>query len=238
MHYESLQSLILEETADYIFINKPPFISTLADRNDSVTILSLAKKYLEEAQICHRLDKDTSGVLLIAKNPEAYRNASIQFEKRTVIKRYHAIADGIHHLKAEVVDLPLHITSSGFVKISHKKGKLAKTVFNTLQPFKRHTLVECLPESGRMHQIRVHLASLKASIAGDVDYGGKPLLLSAIKKKYHLAKDKEELPIIKRFALHAKSLTLADLAGEPLSCEAPYPKDFEVAVKQLIKNSN
>ena len=76
MYFDSLKPLILKETEDYIFINKPPFISTLADRNDLVTILSLVKDYLPDAQICHRLDKETSGVLLIAKNAEAYRNAS------------------------------------------------------------------------------------------------------------------------------------------------------------------
>jgi len=238
MHYESLKELILKETSDYIFINKPPFISTLADRNDSVTILSLAKRYDEETQICHRLDKETSGVLLIAKNPDAYRNASLHFENRTANKLYHAISDGIHSFKNEVVDLPLHITSSGFVKISHKRGKQAKTTFNTITAFKRHSLIACMPESGRMHQIRVHLASLNASIAGDEAYGGKPLFLSNLKNKYHLGKGKEELPIVKRFALHARLLAIQDLAGNALSCEAPYPKDFEVAVKQLKRNKN
>jgi len=237
MHIESLKSLIILETEDYIFINKPPFISTLSDRNSALTILSLAKDYGDDIQICHRIDKETSGVLLLAKNPEAYRNASIQFERRKAAKVYHAIADGIHDLKEEVVDLPLHITSSGYVKISHKKGKESKTIFNTLRAYKKHTLIECLPESGRMHQIRVHLAALKASITGDDQYGGSPLLLSSFKSKYNLGKNEEEQPIMKRFALHARSLTITDLAGERIGCEAPYPKDFEVALKQLTKNS-
>jgi 23S rRNA pseudouridine955/2504/2580 synthase len=238
MHIASLQSLIIKETEDYIFINKPPFLSTLADRTESITVLSLAKAYGEDIQVCHRLDKETSGVLLLAKNPEAYRNAAIQFEKRKIKKVYHAIADGIHDLSHEIVDLPLHITSSGYVKISHKRGKLAKTEFNTLEAFKKHTLIECMPESGRMHQIRVHLAALKASIAGDEQYGGKPLLLSAIKAKYNLSKAGEEQPVIKRFALHARTLSLSALDGALLSCEAPYPKDFGVALKQLSKNRN
>lgn len=238
MHIASLQSLIIKETDDYIFINKPPFLSTLADRTEAITILSLAKAHDQELQICHRLDKETSGVLLLAKNPEAYRNAAIQFERRKVTKVYHAIVDGIHDLDHQVVDLPLHITSSGYVKISHKRGKLAKTVFNTLQAYKKHTLVECFPESGRMHQIRVHLSSFKASITGDEQYGGKPLMLSDIKSKYNFGKKGEEQPIIKRFALHARSLALANLNGEHISCEAPYPKDFEVALKQLDKNRN
>lgn len=238
MYINSLKSLIITESEDYIFINKPPFVSTLADRHDSITILSLTKDYFSEGQICHRLDKETSGILLIAKNPEAYRNAAIQFEKRQIDKKYHAIADGIHDFKGLEVDLPLHITSSGYVKVSHKKGKTAKTIFNTLQAYKRHTLVECLPESGRMHQIRVHLAAVKASISGDEAYGGTPLLLSGFKKKYQPSKNEEEQPIMKRFALHAVYLGLTDLAGKPLSAEAPYPKDFAVSVKQLEKNRN
>lgn len=238
MHIASLKSLIIKETEDYIFINKPPYLSTLADRTEAITVLSLAKAYDSEIQICHRIDKETSGVLLLAKNPEAYRNAAIQFERRKVQKVYYAIADGIHDLDNQEVDLPLHTTSSGYVKISHKRGKTAKTIFNTIEAFKKHTLVECLPESGRMHQIRVHLASLKASIAGDEQYGGVPLLLSDIKSKYNFSKKGEEQPIMKRFALHARDLAIKDLQEQPLSCRADYPKDFEVALKQLMKNRN
>lgn len=236
MYYKSLKPLIIDESDDYIFINKPPFVSTLADRNDSVTILSLVKKYNDDYQICHRLDKETSGVLLVAKNAEAYRNASMQFEHRQVDKNYHAIVDGLHQFKDEEVNLPLHTTASGYVKISHRQGKIAKTIFNTLETFKKHSLVACKPETGRMHQIRVHLASLNASITGDETYGGQLLYLSSFKKNFVRGKEKEEQPLIKRFALHAKSIILTDLKGNVISAEAPYPKDIEVALKQLKKN--
>jgi 23S rRNA pseudouridine955/2504/2580 synthase len=236
MYYKSIKPLIIDESEDYIFINKPPFVSTLADRNDPVTVLSLVKKYNNDYQICHRLDKETSGVLLVAKNAEAYRNASMQFEHRQVKKIYNAIVDGLHQFKDEEVNLPLHTTSSGYVKISHRKGKNAKTIFNTLETFKKHTLVSCRPETGRMHQIRVHLASMSASITGDETYGGQSLYLSSFKKNFVQGKEKEEQPIIKRFALHAVSLSLTDLKGQIISVEAPYPKDIEVALKQLRKN--
>ncbi|MGJ3236084.1 RluA family pseudouridine synthase [Marivirga sp.] len=235
MYYKSLKPLIIKESEDYIFINKPPFVSTLADRNDTVTILSLVKKYNEDYQICHRLDKETSGVLLVAKNAEAYRNASIQFEHRQVDKTYVAIVDGLHQFQEETVNLPLHTTASGYVKISHRQGKNAKTIFNTIKTFKKHSLVSCKPETGRMHQIRVHLASLNASITGDETYGGQPLFLSSVKKKFNKGKDEEEQPIIKRFALHAQILSLTDIKGKFISAEAPYPKDIEVALKQLEK---
>ncbi|WP_375580890.1 RNA pseudouridine synthase [Marivirga tractuosa] len=236
MYYKSLNPLIIEESEDYIFINKPPFVSTLADRNDPVTILSLVKKYNDDYQICHRLDKETSGVLLVAKNPEAYRNASMQFEHRQVEKIYTAIVDGLHQFKEEEVNLPLHTTASGYVKISHRQGKNAKTFFNTLETFKKHSLVACKPETGRMHQIRVHLASLNASITGDETYGGQPLYLSSFKRNFVKGKEKVEQPIIKRFALHAVNISLTDLKGKVISVEAPYPKDIEVALKQLRKN--
>jgi 23S rRNA pseudouridine955/2504/2580 synthase len=236
MYYKSLKPLIIEESEDYIFINKPPFVSTLADRNDPVTILSLVKKYNNDYQICHRLDKETSGVLLVAKNPDAYRNASMQFEHRQVDKIYNAIVDGLHQFKDEEVVLPLHTTASGYVKISHRQGKNAKTIFNTIETYKKHSLVACKPETGRMHQIRVHLASLNASITGDETYGGQLLYLSSFKKNFVRGKEKEEQPIIKRFALHAVSISLTDLKGQIISVEAPYPKDIEVALKQLRKN--
>lgn len=236
MYYKSLTPLIIDESEDYIFINKPPFVSTLADRNDTVTILSLVKKYNDDYQICHRLDKETSGVLLIAKNADAYRNASIQFEHRQVDKTYYAIVDGLHQFKDTEVNLPLHTTASGYVKISHRQGKNAKTIFNTLETFTKHSLIACKPETGRMHQIRVHLASLNASITGDETYGGEPLFLSSFKKKFHRGKEKEEQPIIKRFALHALNLSLLDLQSNIISADAPYPKDLEVALKQLRKN--
>ncbi len=86
----NLRDLILFEDDDFIVINKPPFIATLEDRVDSVNILTLAREAEPDPQVCHRLDKDTSGVLAIARNPEAYRHLSMQFENREVKKTYHA----------------------------------------------------------------------------------------------------------------------------------------------------
>jgi 23S rRNA pseudouridine955/2504/2580 synthase len=89
-------TMILFEDDDYIIINKPPFISSLEDRNDEINILLLAKKYHEDAQLCHRLDKETSGVLIISKNQDAYKFMNKQFEGRRIEKEYHAISDGLH----------------------------------------------------------------------------------------------------------------------------------------------
>jgi 23S rRNA pseudouridine955/2504/2580 synthase len=123
----------------------------------------------------------------------------------------------------------------GNVTISRQEGKRAETWFQSLKYFKHYTLVECKPVTGRMHQIRIHLATQRASIAGDDMYKGQPVFLSKIKRKYHLGKDQEELPIMKRFALHAYEVTFKLLNGEDITVHAPYPKDFETLLKLLEK---
>jgi 23S rRNA pseudouridine955/2504/2580 synthase len=87
-----------------------------------------------------------------------------------------------------------------------------------------------------MHQIRLHLASQGASITGDETYGGKPFLLSAIKRGFNLKKGTEEETFMKRMALHAFSLEFEDLSGNRIKIEAPYPKDFQALIKQLESN--
>lgn len=226
---------ILFENQDYILVNKPPFLSTLEDRNDPINLLRLAQEMEPNAQVCHRLDKDTSGVLAIARHPEAYRHLSIQFEQRQVTKTYHAVVDGNHQFENRMVDLSILKLSDGTVKID-RAGKSAQTWFTTLQFFKNHSLVQCQPVTGRMHQIRVHLSWLKAPIAGDVTYGGKAFYLSSIKRGYNLKKEAEEEPFMKRMALHAYSLSFLGLNGEKLEITAPYPKDFGALLKQLSQN--
>ncbi len=228
--------LILYEDDDYLVINKPSFVATLEDRNDPVSILSLARSHVAEAQVGHRLDKETSGALAISKHPEAYRSLAMQFEKRRVDKVYHAVSEGIHNFREVIVDLPIHATSKGIVKISRRDGKPAQTLVNTLEVYKQHTLVKCQPVTGRMHQIRVHMASLGASIVGDEKYGGHLFYLSSVKRNYHLKKNTEEQPLVKRVALHAYALGFALLNGERIEVQAPYPKDFAVLLKQLDKN--
>ncbi len=228
-------NLILLENRDYILINKPPFIATLEDRVEPVNILALARDFEPDAQVCHRLDKDTSGVLAIARHPEAYRHLSLQFEHREVKKVYHAVADGRHDLDNFEVDAPILKQNDGTVKLS-SKGKDAQTTFSTLRLFTRHTLMECRPVTGRMHQIRIHLASLGAPITGDELYGGKPFLISSIKRGFRVKKDTEEQPLMKRMALHAFSLEFSGLDGQTITAQAPYSKDFTALLKQLSAN--
>ena len=229
--------MILHEDGDYILVNKPPFISTLEDRHGKQNLLALAREYVPTAQVCHRLDKDTSGVLALAKNPEAYRHLNMQFENRQVVKVYHAIVDGIHNFNEELVDAPILKLDDGVAKISRSEGKPAQTWFTALKSYKYHSLVECRPITGRMHQIRIHLATQRAAITGDETYGGKPFLLSTIKRDYKLKKGTEEEAFMKRMALHAYSLQFNDLSGKRQVIQAPYPKDIQALIRQLELNS-
>ena len=229
-------ALIIYEDDDFIVINKPAFIATLGDRSTpDHTILQLAKAYHSKVQVCHRLDKTTSGALILAKHAEAYRTVCQQFEKREITKVYHALVEGIHHFKEELVSAPIDYTPRKGFAMVNSKGKVAATIFHTAKAFLGYTLVVCQPITGRMHQIRVHALHKKSPIVGDVQYGGKPFYLSALKKDYRLKKNTTEFPLIKRVALHAYNLKFRNLSGKDIFVEAPYAKDFMVLLKQLEK---
>lgn len=236
MKLKDLKQLIIQETADYVLISKPPYISTLEDRNSPLNVLKLAKGYHPDMQVCHRIDKETSGVMILAKNAAAYRNVAMQFEKRQIEKEYHALVHGIVDYRGEIVEKPITALAKGSVKIDHRDGKPAHTTFNSIEAFKKHTLVSCVPKTGRMHQIRIHLSSLGSPIVFDTQYGGEEIFLSQLKRDFNLKKWTEEESLIKRFALHAYRIVFRDLSGEKVEAIAEYPKDFAVLIKQLRKN--
>lgn len=233
-----LKEWIIFENEDYFVVNKPPHVSTLDERTareGKPSVIRLAKQYWADAQVCHRLDKETSGAIAIAKNSEAYRHLAMQFEGRKVAKIYHALVQGIHNFEDVAVNMPILPLKTGMVRIDYQAGKEALTFFKTVKAYSQYTLVKCMPITGRMHQIRIHLSVLKAPIVADELYGGKPVFLSEIKKKFKLKQDTEEQPLIKRVALHAFSLGFRDLQGNEVVVEAPYPKDMEALLKQLEK---
>jgi len=237
LKYPKFKDLIIFENDDFIVVNKPPFVASLDERGGSgeVNILRMAKQYSDDAQVCHRLDKETSGAIVIAKNPEAYRAVSMQFERRKVTKIYHAVVDGQFTFNDLFVDLPILNDGNKNVTIDRQEGKRAETYFNSIKYYKHYTLVECKPITGRMHQIRIHLATQRASICGDTMYRGKPVFLSNLKKGYRIAKDEEEQPIMKRFALHARHLVFKGMDEQDIVIDAPYPKDFATLIKLLDK---
>ncbi|UYZ62985.1 RluA family pseudouridine synthase [Hymenobacter weizhouensis] len=233
MKLPAFSELILFEDEDYVVLNKPPFLATLDERfGGAQNILRLAREHYDDIQACHRLDKETSGALALAKNPAAYRHLAMQFENREVKKVYHAVSWGVHEYEGLRVDRSIETTTKGKARLAYK-GKPAVTLVRTLETFARHTLLECMPITGRMHQIRLHLMYLQAPIVGDTVYGGEDFYLSSLKKKFNMKQGEEEQPFIKRFALHAAQLTFAQLNGEPVTIQAPYSKDFRVLVDTL-----
>ena len=234
MKFPAFKDLIIYEDEDILLVNKPSGLPSLDDRSGSgVNLYWMARDYDERLHLCHRLDRDTSGALIVSKSIEAYKYMSTQFEKREVKKTYHAVVKGVIEYDHLEVNLPIKVVNSSRVRIDSKLGKPAQTIFNTLKNYKHFTLLECNPISGRTHQIRIHLASQNTPIVADTQYGGEQPMLSAIKKKFQMKQDEEEQPMIKRFPLHAFRLQFLSPSGESLDINAPYPKDFDVLLKLL-----
>jgi 23S rRNA pseudouridine955/2504/2580 synthase len=231
----SISDIIVYEDDHVVALNKPAFLSTLDERDETKkSLLGIARQHWEGIKVCHRLDKETSGIILFAKTDDAYREMAIRFEHRKVTKWYHAIAEGRHQFEQLEIDKPLKINSKGYAKIDFREGKESLTIVNTLEIFRHYSLIQCYPFTGRLHQIRVHLKSQNAPLAADLQYGGSMPMLSDLKRKFSLAKDAEEQPIMNRVALHSHSLYF-DLYGKNYELHAEYPKDFGIFLKLLRK---
>jgi 23S rRNA pseudouridine955/2504/2580 synthase len=234
----NFKSLIIHEDDSVIIINKPAFlVSTVTSFDLSLTVEALAKAYNPNAILCHRLDKNTSGAMIIAKGEANYRLISIQFERREIEKTYHAIIEGCFLIENREVSLPIAKVGNNKASIDFVNGKAAKTIFNTLKIFKNYTLIEAKPVTGRFHQIRVHSAHKGTPLIGDAMYGGNPFLLSKIKRKYkQSSKVEEEQSLFRRQALHSYSIKfIHPETQEALKIVAPYPKDFMNVVRLLEK---
>ncbi len=227
--------LILHEDEHILLVNKPRGMASLDDKSNE-NLQHLAKQYHAELQLAHRLDKNTSGILLMAKNPEAYRALAIQFQKRQVRKEYLALVAGLHHFEGHQVDLPLLVSTNKKVMVNKNEGKRAETVVDTEDHYRNFTLLRCQPITGRTHQIRVHLAAVYAPIVGDHLYGGQDLFLSEIKRKYVPSGRKEERPVNHGFLLHAQRLTFIHPGqGASVTYEAPLSNNFATTLKVLDK---
>lgn len=189
---------------------------------------------LPRPRIVHRLDKDTTGVLLVATTRQALQELTRQLEAHEMRKEYLALVLGRVGEDSGVVDLDVvdkHAPSSKRAATAQP----ARTRWEVAERFSTHTLVRAWPETGRQHQIRQHLASLGHPLAVDADYGGgKSLLLSTLKRRGFRSKGDEERPLLARLSLHAHRLTFTPPgASAPVTVEAPVPDDLEVALKQL-----
>lgn len=237
-----IQEIIIKETPDYVILNKPAGMLTIPDRHDNelLSLQGLLKKHYGTIFTVHRLDKDTSGIILFARNEVSHKYYSQLFESRNVKKFYQGLVNGQLTPATGTVDQALmeHPVTKGKMVVN-AKGKAATTDYEVVESFGLYSLVKLQIHTGRTHQIRVHMKYLGHPIAVDELYGTEtPVFLSAIKKTYKLGKrTDEERPLLKRLGLHAWQLHYTDQQGEEHIAEAPLPKDIQAVVTQLRKNS-
>lgn len=231
---------IIFENEDFVAVNKSSGMLTIPDRHDE-TQLSLYKilsEHYGKIFIVHRLDRDTSGIVLFAKNETSHKYLSQLFEKRDIQKIYFGIIIGSLPDKTGSINEPIaeHPFHKGIMAIN-KKGKSSLTEYQVLEDYGIYSAIQFNIHSGRTHQIRVHMKFSGHPIACDPLYGdGKPILLSSFKKKYKLSReDEEERPLVNRLALHSYQLSFKDASKNLHTLEAPVPKDLKALLQQLKK---
>ncbi|MBI3987486.1 MAG: RluA family pseudouridine synthase [Lentisphaerae bacterium] len=237
---------ILYEDELLIAFDKPSGLLTAPDRWDKtiVSLMGLIHEHLHSTIFnVHRLDRDTSGVVLCAKTKPALNAVCGQFQGHQTVKRYIAIVNNALSKKeltitAGIAEDPAQPGRMRIASDSAPGARVCETRIGVLERFRHYTFLEAFPVSGRTHQIRVHLRHVGHPIVADRFYGdGHGLMLSELKRDYKRT-DKPERPLIGRLALHAESVTFRHPAdGRTLTIQAPEPKDFSVALKYLRKFS-
>lgn len=242
---------VLYEDADLVVVDKASGIAVLADRwDDSKERLDelLNARYAgmvassdaatppipfpHRVFVVHRIDRDTSGLVVFAKTAQAHRNLSSAFEGRLVKKTYLAVVHGVPAWTETLCDLPLRPDGDRDHRtvIDRARGKASTTAFRVLGSYGHLTILEAKPETGRTHQIRVHAAALGHAIVGDPLYGdGRPIRLSSFKRGWR-GDPIEERPLINRLALHA-----ARLRFDSHDFRALLPRDLSALVIQMEK---
>jgi tRNA pseudouridine32 synthase / 23S rRNA pseudouridine746 synthase len=204
---------ILFEDADVVAVDKPEGLAAIPERDpEAGSLLVLLEAQREEKlYVVHRIDKETSGVILFARNAQTHRFLNQQFEARQVEKTYLALVHGVMAEDAVTVDRPLRQYGSGRIAVDLERGKPSITDVRVVERAASHTLVSAHPRTGRRHQIRVHLYDLGHPIVGDPLYGE-----AAMQKDFP------------RLMLHAQRITLQLPSGADLTVEAPVPPQFAV----------
>lgn len=234
---------VLLDDDGVLAIDKPAGLAVEPDRwqkDRPSLIVSLLATEEGRPRIVHRLDRDTTGVLLVARTVEAERRLREAFDAGVVTKTYLALVEGEHPLadgEEELVELPIapDAKKSGRMR-SHADGKPARTRIRVETRYHGYTLMRCEPLTGRTHQIRVHLRELGFPLVVDPTYGRrKALALSEFKRDYRKKRGHVEHPLIDRLTLHAFSIEFPSSTGERVRVESPIPRDLARVLKQLAK---
>jgi len=237
---------VVREDPGWTAVHKPSGLASVKERwrPDAPTALSvlhgLWRARDPEAPrpfVIHRLDKETSGLLLFGRDAASARALSEAFRKRRVRKEYLALVAGAPPEPSGEIELRLlpDPRKPERMLVEERRGKKSVTAWETEEVFRGWTLLRVVPRTGRTHQIRATLAHLGCPVATDPLYGeGTALLLSSLKRRYKRPRDHEERPLLGRLALHAHRLRFQDPAGEgEVVLEAPVPKDLRVALEKL-----
>ncbi|MHC4345736.1 MAG: RluA family pseudouridine synthase [Planctomycetota bacterium] len=242
---EDIPLNIVHEDADIIVLNKQAdMIVHPARGNTHGTLVNALAFYSAELSsglgefrpgIVHRLDRNTTGVMVVTKNDVAQWKVAKQFERRLVKKTYLAIVHGTPDLTADRVNVPLgvHPRTREKYAIRPEGGKEAITFYEVIESFRGFSLLKLNPRTGRTHQIRVHLSYMKHPIVGDDMYGGKLVYPWQLADAEPAAQD----PVIDRCALHASTLEFKHPTTEEMvKFEAPFPEDMQNLLELLRKH--
>lgn len=240
---------VLLEDAQLLVLNKPPGLPVIPDRWDPElpNLRDIVQRRYEKISgdasraiwVVHRIDADTSGLVLFARTKEMHAGMSELFEREGIQKTYWAITRGTPAGEVGIIDLPLkpHPTRPQFMQVS-KSGKPSLTRYKVIERFKKFCHLEVYPQTGRTHQIRVHLKEIQCPLAVDPLYGNiNSIDISHIKLRY-LKKDafEENQPLMSRLTLHAYDIQFQDpFSKQVRHFEAPPPKDFSALLKALQK---
>lgn len=226
---------------DIVVLNKRSNLLIAQDRYDADAprLDLLAEKEFGHLFAVHRIDKDTSGIIVYARNENAHQNLSVQFEKRLVEKTYHALVRGKPMWDSLHVDLPLlpDGDSRHRTVVNKRFGKPSVTDFKFLCSAGLFSWIEAKPKTGRTHQIRVHLAESGFPIVCDPLYSGnlKPVRLSDFKRNWN-GDVLDEKPLLNRLALHAYKISFTHPSTQKkIAFIAPYQKDMDALRKQFAK---
>lgn len=235
---KSLHVLYCDESI--LAVTKPPGLLSIPDRfrRDLPNLRTLLEQRFGKLFVVHRLDRGTSGVMLFARTAEAHRALSLQFQSHRLEKVYHALLAGVLEQDELEIDFPLlpDPRRPGRM-IPSARGKEARTYVRVLERFHIATYVECRLLTGLLHQVRVHCAALGHPLLVDPDYGGvEAFFLSSIKRRYKLARDERERPLLERVPLHALAIGFEHPTTHVwMRLEAPVPKDFRALLHALRK---